>query len=134
VARSQLAVFAEPGDSRLAITGPEVTLDTAAVEAIGMSLHELATNALKHGALGPAGGGIRLSWAHDRSAKGAALAIRWEENSPAGAEPPQRTGFGHVVVTRITERKLGAEVGLEFRPGLFTWTAVLPQRHFSALP
>ena len=89
---------------------------------------------LKHGALGPAGGGIRLSWAHDRSANGAALAIRWEESSPAIVGPPQRTGFGNVVVTRITERKLGAEVGLEFRPGLLTWTAVLPRRHFSTAP
>lgn len=134
--RSQLSVFAEDGDDRLLIEGPDVMLDTPAVEAVGMSLHELATNAMKHGALGPAGGGIRLSWRVDGGAggrgAGPSLAIRWEESSPAIAGPPERTGFGHLVVTRLTERKLGAEVGIEFRPGRLSWQAVLPQNHFSA--
>jgi hypothetical protein len=49
LARSQLSVFADPTDERLLVEGPEVTLDTPAVEAVGMSLHELATNAMKHG-------------------------------------------------------------------------------------
>jgi PAS domain S-box-containing protein len=132
LARSQLSVFTDPEDERLLIEGPEVTLDVKAVEALGMSLHELATNAMKHGALGPAGGGIRLSWRVDRSGAGASLAIRWDESSPAIAGPPERTGFGHLVVTRLTERKLGATVEVDFRPGRLSWHAVLPQGHFSA--
>jgi PAS domain S-box-containing protein len=135
LARSQLSVFAEPGDERLLIEGPDVTLDTAAVEAVGMSLHELATNAMKHGALGPAGGGIRLSWRiegnDDDGGAGRSLSIRWDESSPAIEGAPERTGFGHLVVTRLTERKLGAEVGVEFQPGRLSWNAVLPQSHFS---
>jgi PAS domain S-box-containing protein len=135
LARSQLAVFAELGDERLLIEGPDVTLDTAAVEAVGMSLHELATNAMKHGALGSAGGGIRLSWRVEDADKGhgagRSLAIRWDESSPAISGAPERTGFGHLVVTRLTERKLGAEVGIEFRPGRLCWQAVLPQSHFT---
>ena len=132
LARSQLSVFADPeDDERLLIEGPEVTLDTAAVEAVGMSLHELATNAMKHGALGQAGGGIRLSWRIERSSGPAALAIRWDESSPAIAGPPERTGFGHLVVTRLTERKLGADVGIDFRPGRLSWQAVLPRKHFA---
>lgn len=134
LARSQLAVFAEPEDGRLSIDGPEVTLNTAAVEAIGMSLHELATNAMKHGALGPAGGSIRLSWTHDHSDAGRRLAIHWDESSPAISGPPQRTGFGHVVVTRVTRQKLGAEVSIDFQRGRLIWTAVVPQRHFSVPP
>ena len=132
LARSQLSVFADPADERLLVEGPEVTLDTRAVEAVGMSLHELATNAMKHGALGPAGGGIRLSWRIDGAGADVALAIRWDESSPAITGPPERAGFGHLVVTRLTERKLGAEVEIDFRPGRLSWQAVLPQGHFSA--
>ena len=131
LARSQLSMFADDGDDRLLIEGPEIMLESQAVEAVGMSLHELATNAMKHGALGPAGGGIRLSWRIDRTDAGRSLAIRWDESSPAIAGPPERTGFGHLVVTRLTESKLGAEVGIEFHPGRLSWQAVLPQRHFA---
>jgi PAS domain S-box-containing protein len=131
LARSQLSVFVDPDDGRLAVGGPDVTLDTQAVEAVGMSLHELATNAMKHGALGPAGGAIRLNWTTDPSAAGAVLAIRWDERSPAIAGPPEQTGFGHLVLTRLIERKLGAEVGIEFGPGRLSWGAVLPQAHFT---
>lgn len=131
LARSQLSAFADSSDERLLIDGPEVTLDTQAVEAVGMSLHELATNAMKHGALGPAGGGVRLSWRVDNSDAGASLSILWDESSPAIAGPPERTGFGHLVVTRLTERKLGAEVRIEFSPGRLSWQALVPQGHFS---
>jgi two-component sensor histidine kinase len=90
---------------------------------------------MKHGALGPAGGGIRLSWriedTHEGHGARRSLAIRWDESSPAIAGAPERTGFGHLVVTRLTERKLGAEVGIEFQPGRLSWQAVLPQSHFS---
>lgn len=130
LARSQLSAFVSPEDERLLIEGPEVTLDSPAVEALGMSLHELATNAMKHGALGSSAGAIRLRWDIERGPSGNLLDLRWDEDSPALTSAPERTGFGHIVVTRLIERKLGAKVAMEFSPGRVFWHAVVPEKHF----
>ncbi len=129
-----LTVFAEPEDERLLIDGPEVTLDSRAVEAVGMSLHELATNAMKHGALGPAGGGIRLSWRIDRldgPGDPPALAIRWDERSPAIVGTARadrlRAPRGHAA----DRDQAGRQGRIEFAPGRLSWQALLPKAHFT---
>ncbi|MBV1800523.1 sensor histidine kinase [Siccirubricoccus sp. G192] len=102
-------------------------------QAIMLALHELATNAVKYGALSRAGGRVALGWSREPDG---VVVIHWTETGgPAVAGPPQRRGFG----TRLLERALaydlgpGATVVLRFEPaGLhavirFTPGAVLPE-------
>lgn len=118
---------------RVTIAGPPVRLAPRCTIPIAMALHELATNAARHGALSVPEGQVAVRWsvrpppppaanaAEDARTKGAAiLSLRWEESGgPPLAGPPVRRGFG----TRLLERGLATElhgtVRLEFaREGL----------------
>lgn len=130
LALRQLAAFVDPADPRLSIEGPAVLLDTQAVEALGMALHELATNALKYGALAADSGRVDLAWQLCRSDGKDVLEIVWDETAPGIEGEPDHTGFGHAVMTRIAAQRLGADVALDFSPGRLTWRAEVPERHF----
>ena len=78
-----------------------------------MLLHELATNAIKHGALSDANGRLRLTWKVVVRNRRSILDLRWEERGGPPVNSPAHTGFG----TTILERGIpGAEVTREFRP------------------
>jgi PAS domain S-box-containing protein len=93
------------GGTRAALDGPRVVLATVAAQPIAMALHELATNALKYGALSAPGGQVAVQW---RIADGQSLQIEWTETGgPAIADRPRRRGFG----TRMIEATLGGQLG-----------------------
>lgn len=110
----------EAGTSaRVEAAGPAVQVQAGAVVALAMALHELATNAAKHGALSVPGGRVSVTW---RAAEGAqgdrALELDWTESGgPPVAGPPRRRGFGSVLLTRGLKGQLGGEVALDFAPG-----------------
>ncbi|WP_376096601.1 HWE histidine kinase domain-containing protein [Roseomonas sp. CCTCC AB2023176] len=84
VAAGELDPFLpEGGASRIILDGPAVTLAANAVQPLAMALHELATNATKHGALSVPGGTVRLGWMID----GDRLRLHWEES---GGPPSSR--------------------------------------------
>nr|WP_255617042.1 CHASE domain-containing protein [Aurantimonas sp. VKM B-3413] len=86
------------------IAGPEVELGEAATQALGLTFHELATNALKYGALASQNGSLSVTW----RLVGETVAIDWTETG--GAAPvaePQRRGFG----TRLINMSIGSELG-----------------------
>jgi PAS domain S-box-containing protein len=120
VAREALAPYGGgAGLERVNIGGPEFRLSSGTAMALGMALHELATNAAKHGALSTPAGRVRLSWA---VAPGEGRAAGWHEvlwaesGGPPVAGPPARRGFG----TRLLERGLASQIGgavtLDFAP------------------
>lgn len=92
--------------------GPEVLLPPSAVSAFAMALHELATNAVKHGALSRPEGRIDVSW---RLADGE-LIFLWRERGGPRVEPPRRKGFGRQVVEQGLAYELQARVRVEFPP------------------
>jgi PAS domain S-box-containing protein len=97
-------VAAISSSKQVTMDGPEVVLPPAVVQALSMILHELATNALKYGALAGPGGALTVSWERrpDR-----ALAIVWREATPAKIEPPQSVGFGTRLIARLVEQLKG---------------------------
>ena len=107
------AAFADT--PRAELDGPAVTLAPAATQAFSMALHELATNATKHGALSAPGGRLRVSWTLDRGA--GALRLRWAEaGGPAVAGPPARRGFGSRVIETTVRNQLGGTVRAAWTP------------------
>ncbi|WP_043341973.1 PAS domain S-box protein [Belnapia moabensis] len=112
LARAELDAFVSTrGDAvgdlpRVELDGPPVTLAPGAAQGLAMTLHELATNATKHGALSVAGGHVRLSWTVDREAD--LLRLRWAESGgPHVGGPPSVRGFGSRVVESTLRRQLG---------------------------
>jgi two-component sensor histidine kinase len=88
------------------LDGPPVRLGPAAAQALSMALHELATNAIKYGALSNEKGRLTLSWTVDRTAE--ILRLEWAEmGGPPLAGPPTRAGFG----TRVLKATLCDQLG-----------------------
>jgi PAS domain S-box-containing protein len=101
-----LAAFAQGQQRvRLRLDGPETTLSAAAVQPLSMALHELATNAMKYGALSAAEGEVAIAWWID--APCALLRLRWTETGgPPLAGPPAHRGFG----SRVLEATIGDQL------------------------
>jgi two-component sensor histidine kinase len=98
-------------DGRTQIDGPSVMLKPDLAQAIGVTLHELATNAAKYGALSVAEGQVRVEWsrAEDRQ-----LVVRWTEAGGPPAKPPTRKGFGTRVMQSMIDGVKG-RVQLDWR-------------------
>lgn len=91
-----LAPFRQEGEA-LKMEGPQLPVPEAAVSGLAMALHELATNAVKHGALSGPEGGVAVTWqvAEDR-----ALELRWKEHGGPPVTPPAQEGFGTLLLRR----------------------------------
>lgn len=104
------------GGRQIRLDGGPVRLPPRLALSIALALHELATNAVKYGALSSEGGQVYLGWSVEPAADASGLTIRWEETGGPVVEAPTRRGFG----TRLIEGNLAAEPGgevrLDFRP------------------
>jgi PAS domain S-box-containing protein len=94
VMRRELASF---GD-RISLAGPRVLLRSNAVQGFALVLHELATNAAKHGALSVAEGRVSVRWSVEDSAPEPSLVFQWQERGGPPATPPLQKGFGSVLL------------------------------------
>ena len=119
--RSQLAHFADLVGRRIRVEGPEVMLTPGAAQAIGMSVHELATNAGKYGALSTAAGTIDIAWSIETVPDGRRFAMSWREAGGPEVVPPARQGFGSVVTTRMVRMALDGEVTASYARDGFAW-------------
>jgi two-component sensor histidine kinase len=86
--------------TRALIEGPEVFLNSNAAQGFALILHELATNAAKHGSLSVEGGVVSVSWSIDASAAEPTIVFRWRERRGPPVMPPKRKGFGTVLLER----------------------------------
>ena len=101
---------------RYRLEGPEVRLPPNPVLALGMALHELATNAAKYGALSKEGGQVEVSWSLTPAAAGQRLKLHWRECGGPPVEPPQRKGFGSRLLERGLAHELDGAVRLDYLP------------------
>jgi PAS domain S-box-containing protein len=102
------------GDSaaRVRLHGPDVRLDPATAQAVAMVLHELATNALKHGALSVPDGRIELSWAAPPEGR---VRMIWAETGGPPLQAPTRQGLGTLVIERAFYGAARGEARLDWR-------------------
>ena len=101
-----------PYGPRAAIAGEDLTLGPKAAQTFALVLHELATNAAKHGALSAPEGRIEIGW----EAADGRFRLRWRERDGPPVRPPERQGFGRTLLERGVAYELGGEVTLDFRP------------------
>ncbi|HZH28217.1 MAG TPA: PAS domain-containing protein [Azospirillaceae bacterium] len=114
LAEEELAPYLDTEDkSRAILHGPPVTLGPGAVQPMAMVLHELATNAAKHGALSAPGGRINVTWGRE---VGGGLRLDWREvGGPPITGPPTRRGFGSDMLRGATAQ-LGGKVTVDWAP------------------
>ena len=108
------AYMGDAQNPRVGFAGPEVRLRPKTALAISMALHELATNAVKHGALSSQAGRVRLSWAI--GGEPAALRLHWAETGGPPVVAPRKRGFGSRLIETGLAQDLGGKVRLEFAP------------------
>ena len=121
----QLLPFLEPETTRVRCDGLRLVLSPVAAQNIGLALHELGTNAVKHGALSVAHGRIDLVWHHAPPR----LHITWRERDGPPVKAPSQTGFGHVVLARLTPAALDGQATLAFDPEGFSWKLDIPTNY-----
>jgi PAS domain S-box-containing protein len=120
--RIHLAPFVDGDASRLEMSGPDVVLSARAAQAIGMALHELATNAAKHGALRIPGGKVVVEWDIERdSDETGRLRVTWSEHGGPPVKSPLSKGFGHVVISNIVADSLNGEASIDYAPQGLVW-------------
>ena len=97
-----------------------------ATQTIGMALHELATNASKHGALSTPDGRISIAWAVEGEGDGRRLRLTWQESGGPEVQPPEHRGFGHVVVERMVSMALQGTARLDWVAEGVRWVLEAP--------
>jgi PAS domain S-box-containing protein len=122
---AQMEPFAERRAGRINIDGPVILLRPEAVQHLGLALHELATNASKHGALSGEQGEVSIQWQlDDRTDK---VFVNWRESGGPPVVAPARRGFGHVVIEQIVPRALNGDGTLHFASGGVDWKFEFPR-------
>ena len=121
----QLAPLMPRNSMQLRKDGPAVTIPAELSVHLGLALHELGTNAIKHGAWSVPGGQVRLSWevAQTSDSDEQRLTLTWSEQDGPPVQEPAHSGFG----TTLIERGIpGVKVERRFLPGGLVCKIELP--------
>jgi two-component sensor histidine kinase/CheY-like chemotaxis protein len=122
----QLAHFGDLVGRRILYDGQPLRLSASAAQALGMALHELSTNAAKHGALSGEEGSIKITWQIAVTDTGERFTITWVEQGGHPVLPPAHRGFGTTVITKMAQMSLDGETQLEFPPSGLRWQLSCP--------
>jgi len=105
-------------DDQVDVSGPEIKLRAKPAQTLGLAIHELATNAVKYGALSTRSGHIKVFWRVDKNMGGPRLIFEWRESGVSVIDrEPARSGFGRELIERGLPYDLRANTALEFRRG-----------------
>ncbi|MCU0790713.1 MAG: sensor histidine kinase, partial [Nitratireductor sp.] len=118
---TQLGAFDDPKRSRVAANGPKVLLSPHTAQHLGMAFHELATNALKYGALSVPEGRVAIDWTLRRKGGGETLLLRWQETGGPPVTEPTRRGFGSTVIERLVPSTPGSTSRLDWLETGLVW-------------
>jgi PAS domain S-box-containing protein len=123
--RAELEPYDDGSEHRITLAGPPVELPSELAVPIGMALHELTTNAAKHGALGELGGRVEVRWSV-KNEDACQLCWVWNEHDGPPVELPTHEGFGSRLLKRVLTVQTGADVKIDFDPDGLRVTVALP--------
>lgn len=129
----QLMEFGAREGEQVSVDGPPVRLIGKAAETFGLAVHELALNALEHGALSVPQGRLDIRWRIDSGSIGE-LDFAWRESGAPLFIVPERRGFGLDLLERTLAYELGARVGVTFSGDELVWSITLPRDRVQAGP
>ncbi|CAN7717586.1 CHASE domain-containing protein [Mesorhizobium caraganae] len=97
------------------LSGPQVLLDETTTQALGLTFHELATNALKYGEAGNSVGALKVDWSFQGRGSDRMLVLNWREAGQKQLEAPAKTGFGTKLIDLNVTRELRGTISRDFR-------------------
>ncbi|MFD1913011.1 chemotaxis protein CheB [Halodurantibacterium flavum] len=104
------------GDERVILRGPDLRLNARGTLAVGMAIHELATNAAKYGAFSNSTGRVQVQWSRLDEGDGERLILRWREKDGPRIAPPEREGFGTQLIRSLITGTMGGTMRMEWEP------------------
>ncbi|MFZ3182270.1 MAG: HWE histidine kinase domain-containing protein [Methylocystis silviterrae] len=120
--RSQLAHLEDLIGDRIGLNGPPLIISAAASQSFSMALHELATNAVKYGALSNSDGRVDIEWGvRERDGEGRRFTMRWRETEGPTVVPPARNGFGSTVIRDMIRLNLRGDARLQYDSAGVVW-------------
>jgi PAS domain S-box-containing protein len=113
---------------KITTNGPDVLLAPTAAQALALGIHELATNAVKYGALAHQEGKLAVTWSLTRQARQDVATIEWRESGVPMPEPGagSRKGYGTELITRALPYQLKAKTVLSYGPDGVSCTIAVP--------
>ncbi len=104
------------GATRVSIDGPEFALSEHTAGGLALAFHELATNAVKYGALSRDGGAICVTWAVSTADGMKLFKMEWKEAGGPAVQPPTAEGFGALVIRQSIARERNGRITLDYLP------------------
>lgn len=117
--RAQLAFVNEKDASTIRMEGPSLRLSASHAEYLGLAIHELSTNALKHGALSVPSGKLRIHWSVDKTTN--RFQFDWQEFGGPAVAPLERKGFGRIILESVVPATFVRTAELHSPPTGITW-------------
>jgi PAS domain S-box-containing protein len=111
IVAEEIAPFASPQGRQVEASGPAVSLLPATAQSLALALHELVTNAVKHGGLSVPDGRVALTWRLEPGG----LVVSWIESGGPPTAPPTRRGFGTKLIDASVEHQLRGNAAFEWR-------------------
>jgi two-component sensor histidine kinase len=118
-----IAPYVRDRESAVSMSGADVLLDSRTALPLGLVLHELATNATKHGALGGTGGHLAIAWSRRDDGT---IVLSWNEAGGPPVSPDPAPGLGLSLVRGLVEGEIKGRLDLDFRPDGLRATVELP--------
>ena len=122
----ELGPYSDDHGLRIRLTGPAIDLPSQIAVPLGMAVHELTTNAVRHGALASVEGRIEVVWSVVDKNGERALLCEWNEIAGPPVAPPARDGFGSMLLKRVLSQQIRAEVKVDFAPEGFRLRMAVP--------
>ncbi|AXV15589.1 signal transduction histidine kinase [Neorhizobium sp. SOG26] len=122
---AELKPYSE-GRRTVTLKGPRVWLDSRTFSVMALVLHEMSTNAAKYGALSQDGGRLDIEWSHLPNGD---CELNWVEDGGPLVRPPQRSGFGSVLIGRSVPYELDGQATVDYRPEGVRARFLIPSKH-----
>ena len=122
------------GERRFTVEGPALIVKSRQALALSLAIHELATNALKYGALTVANGHISITWTAEDQDDTSNFVFTWRESGGPAVTEPSGSGFGSRLISRVLKDDFHGEVDVSYGPAGLTCRLTAPIENLGATP